>query len=71
MYRKICPDCGLSSFSPTEDLDWSCLYCGKDLTALKVIPIKEREIFNVRPGVIISGHNENYFAGCTANIIRN
>ena len=63
MYRKICPDCGLSSFSPTEDLDWSCLYCGKDLTALKVTPIKEREIFNVRPGGL-------YCAMCASELVR-
>lgn len=63
MYRKICPDCKLSSFSPTEDLGWSCLYCGKDLTALKVDPIKECEIFNVRPGGL-------YCALCASELVR-
>ena len=63
MYRKVCPDCGLSSFSPDENLEWDCLYCGKDLTVLKVTPIKEREIFNVRPGGL-------YCAICASELVR-
>ena len=63
MYRKICPDCGLSSFSPDKNLEWDCLYCGKDLTAMKVTPIKEREIFNVRPGGL-------YCAMCATELVR-
>ncbi len=27
MYRKIRPDCGSSSFSPDENLEWDCLFC--------------------------------------------
>lgn len=50
MYCKICPEFRLSSFSPDESLDWSCLYCGKELTAMGTILIRERKTFNIRPG---------------------
>lgn len=62
-YRKICPACKLSSFSHDKNLDWTCLYCGKDLTALKTTPVKEREIFLVRPG----GY---YCALCASELVR-
>ncbi len=63
MYRKICPDCRLSSFCPDKNLEWDCLYCGKALTAFKVTPIKEREIFNVGPGGL-------YCAICASELAR-
>ena len=34
-YRKICPECGQKSFSASKLGEWTCPYCGKDLTEIE------------------------------------
>jgi len=54
MYEKICPHCGGSSFSASDQGEWICPYCGQDLSH-KLNRLREVQNIKKDPEFLYSG----------------